>query len=185
VSRDPAEIKLIEVLRSAASGELAAGYAYRGHATSVRRADERARLMEIEAEEWHHRRLVLALLADLKSGPTKLREAVFWTIGHVIAVLCHIGGWYIPMYGAGRLERGNIEEYENAARYAEACGRGEMIDCLLEMAEVEWEHERYFRERIEGHWMSRLFPLWDPPPPKGMIRAPYAETANVARHVVA
>jgi rubrerythrin len=185
VPRLTAEIKLIQVLRSAASGELAAGYAYRGHARSVRRADERARLAEIEAEEWHHRRLVLGLLADLGSGPTALREAIFWLIGHVIAIFCQIGGWYIPMYGAGRLERSNIEEYENAARYAEACGHTEMIECLLQMAEVEWEHERYFRERIEGDWMSRLFPMWDPPPPKDMIRAPYAEPANVTHHVVA
>jgi rubrerythrin len=170
VARLPDEVKLIQVLRSAASGELAAGYAYRGHAKSVRSLEERARLAEIEAEEWHHRRLVLGLLADLGSGPTALREAIFWTIGHAIALFCRIGGWFIPMYGAGRLERGNIEEYEDAARYAQACGRTDMIECLLQMAEVEWEHERYFREKIEGHWMTRLFPMWDPPPAKEAIR---------------
>lgn len=41
------------------------------------------------------------------------------------------------MYGAGRLERGNIVEYEIAAKLAAECGHPEMIDCLLEMAEVE------------------------------------------------
>lgn len=171
MSRLPDEIKLIQVLRSAASGELAAGYAYQGHAKSVKSLEERTRLAEIEAEEWHHRRLVLGLLADLGSGPTALREAAFWTIGHAIALFCRVGGWFIPMYGAGRLERSNIEEYENAARHARACGRIEMIECLLQMAEVEWEHERYFREKIEGHWMARLFPMWDAPPPKNAIRA--------------
>jgi hypothetical protein len=45
-----------------------------------------------------------------------------------------------------------------------------MIECLLMMAEVEWEHERYFRERIEGHWLLRVFPLWDVPPAKNAIR---------------
>jgi hypothetical protein len=75
------------------------------------------------------------------------------------------------MYGAGRLERGNIVEYEVAARHAVACGHGEMVDCLLAMAEVEWEHEQYFRAKVAGHPLLRLFPLWPPPPPKSAIRA--------------
>jgi hypothetical protein len=53
-----------------------------------------------------------------------------------------------------------------------------MLDCLLTMAEVEWEHERYFRERITGHWMLRIFPLWDPPPAKETIRAPYGDASG-------
>jgi hypothetical protein len=39
------------------------------------------------------------------------------------------------------------------------------------MAELEWEHERFFRERIEGHWLLRIVPLWHAPPPKTAIRA--------------
>lgn len=166
-----AEARLIRVLRSAASGELAAGFAYRGHARSVRDPGERARLLEIEAEEWHHRRLVLGLLAQLGTAPRLPREALFWVIGHVISLLCRIGGWFLPMYGAGRLERGNVEEYETAARHAAACGHAEMVECLLQMAEVEWEHERYFRERIAGHWMTRLMPKWKRLPPKDAIRS--------------
>ena len=54
------------------------------------------------------------------------------------------------MYGAGRLERGNIVEYEEAAEFARACGREDFIDCLLTMAEVEWEHELYFRDEGGG-----------------------------------
>ena len=46
-------------------------------------------------------------------------------------------------------------------------------DCLLEMAEVEWEHEAYFRGRVEGRALTRVFGLWSPPPPKASIRAPY------------
>jgi hypothetical protein len=75
------------------------------------------------------------------------------------------------MYGAGRLERGNIVEYEHAAVYAAQCGHEGMIDCLLTMAEVEWEHELYFRGRILGHRLLRFFPLWETPPPKESIRA--------------
>ena len=55
------------------------------------------------------------------------------------------------MYGAGRLESGNIVEYEIAAGYARDCGSGDLIDCLLTMAEVEWEHEKYFRSRVLLH----------------------------------
>jgi len=102
------------------------------------------------------------------------REVVFWLIGKTIGLLCRAGGWFIPMYGAGRLEKWNIAEYEDAARLARDCGRSDMIDCLLAMAEVEWEHERFFREQIAGHWMLRILPLWDAPRPKESIRAQYA-----------
>ena len=166
-----ARASLIRVLRSACSGELAAIHAYAGHANSVSDPEERARIVLIQEEERHHRVLVLDLLAQLGSGPSRKREALFWCIGKSIAFLCHIGGWFIPMYGAGKLERSNIIEYEDAARYAAASGHTEMIDCLLTMAEVEWEHERYFREIIAGHWLLRVFPLWTAPPPKETIRA--------------
>jgi demethoxyubiquinone hydroxylase (CLK1/Coq7/Cat5 family) len=169
VSGDP-RASLIRVLRSACSGELAAIHAYRGHGNSVRSAEERTRIRAIEEEERHHRELVMALLAQLGSGPSRKREALFWCIGRGIGLLCHLGGWFVPMYGAGRLERSNIVEYEDAARYAAASGHPEMVDCLLTMAEVEWEHERYFRETIAGHRLLRVFPLWNAPPPKETIR---------------
>ena len=166
---------LIHVLRSACSGELAAGHAYRGHWKSLREnAPQRERIKFIESEEWHHRKLVIGLLKELGAKPSAKREALFFCIGKTIAFLCHIGGWFIPMYGAGKLESSNIKEYEDAAKFAQAAGLTHMIDCLLTMAEVEWEHELFFREQIRGHWMLRFFPLWDAPPPKETIRAPYA-----------
>jgi len=166
-----ARAKLIRQLRDAYSGELAAGFAYRGHARSVRDAGERARIRTIEAEECHHRELIAGMLRELDAQPSRLRDAIFFCIGKSIAAFCHVGGWFLPMYGAGKLERGNIVEYEVAAVYAHDCGRDDLMDCLLEMAEVEWEHEKYFRERIVGHRLLRLFPLWDAPPPKDAIRA--------------
>lgn len=167
--------RLIRELQNAHAGELAAGFAYRGHWRSVRRQDERDHIRQIEEEEHHHRQLVAGILRDLGAAPRPLREAVFFTIGKVLGALCHVSGWFLPMYGAGRLERNNIEEYERAAVHATRCGREDLIDCLLEMAEVEWEHELYFREKVNGHWMLRLFPLWDPPPPKSVLRERYRE----------
>ena len=164
------ESSLVRVLQHACSGELAAGFAYRGHAGSVSSPDERERLLLIEAEEWHHRRLVQELLAQLGARPRPVREFVFWMIGKSIGIFCHIGGWFIPMYGAGRLERSNIREYEMAAQFARESNHDEMVDCLLTMAEVEWEHERYFREKIAGHFLLHIFRVWDPPPPKESIR---------------
>ena len=171
--------ELIRVLRSACSGELAAIHAYTGHAASVASSEEREEILVIREEERHHRELVLGLLASLDATRSRKRDALFWCIGQTISFLCRIGGWFIPMYGAGRLERSNIVEYEDAARYAQAIGRTDMIECLLTMAEVEWEHERYFREKVLGHWMLRVFPLWSPPPPKESIREPYVEMASV------
>ena len=57
-----------------------------------------------------------------------------------------------------------------AARHARDCDRADLIDCLLEMAEVEWEHELYFRSRVREHFLGRRLPLWPQPPPKEMIR---------------
>ena len=166
--------KLIRQLQGACSGELAAGHAYRGHWKSVRDVMQRDRIQVIEREEWNHRELVFGLLRDLGARPSRVREAIFWVIGKSIGLFCRVGGWFIPMYGAGRLERSNIVEYEEAAVYASLCGRADMVDCLLTMAEVEWEHEHYFRSLIASHWMCRVLPLWREPPPKESIRTRFA-----------
>ncbi|HEY0141303.1 MAG TPA: hypothetical protein VGF48_10430 [Thermoanaerobaculia bacterium] len=175
--------KLVRQLQGACSGELAAGFAYRGHARSLAEGPDRERIIEIENEEWHHRRLVLDLLRELDAAPSRAREVVFWCIGKAIGLLCHVGGWFVPMYGAGRLERSNIVEYEQAAIYAVACGRTEMVDCILTMAEVEWEHERFFRERLVGHRLLKILPLWEPPPPKASLRKAYSRDDSTAVHV--
>jgi hypothetical protein len=172
---------LIATLQAAYSGERAAGYAYRGHWRSVRDASERARIREIEEEEWHHRRLVGEMLAALGSRPRRRLEVRAVLIGRTLAVFCHLAPWFGPMYGAGRLESHNIREYEEAARRARESGHEELVDCLLTMAEVEWEHEAYFRSKVTGHPLLRLFALWPSPPPKATIRsAPLARPAGAA-----
>ena len=165
---------LVRALQNACSGELAACHAYRGHAASLPPGAERERVAAIEAEEWHHRDLVAAMLAQLGERPRAARERVFAAIGRTLGLLCRLTGWFVPMYGAGRLERGNVVEYEVAARHARDAGREDLVDCLLTMAEVEWEHERYFRERIARHPLRGVFPDWNPPPPKESIRAAFA-----------
>src|SRR5215510_6145444 len=163
--------QLITVLQMAYSGELAAGYAYRGHWHSVSDPEERRRIKKIEDEEWHHRKLVGEMLESLGAGPNKVREIRATVIGRALGFMCHLSGWFAPMYGAGRLESRNIVEYETAARHAHACGRDDLIDCLLTMAEVEWEHEHYFRGCVLRHRWSRRISIWPEPPPKEMIRS--------------
>lgn len=164
---------LTAVLRLAYSGELAAAFAYRGHWRSLADPDDRRRIRQIEDEEWHHRRLVGELLRELGEPPHWAREARAWVTGRVLGLLCHLSGWLVPMYGAGKLESRNVREYEAAARHAWASGRFTWIDCLLTMAEVEWEHEAFFRSRVLAHRMGRRLPLWEAPPPKETIRSSF------------
>lgn len=170
--------KLIALLQLAYSAELAAAYAYRGHWHAVVDKDERERIKQIENEEWHHRELVGEMLAKLGAHPSRQRELRSWLIGRALGVLCHLMGWLAPMYGAGRLESRNIREYETAARHARDCGHDEFTYCLLTMAEVEWEHEYYFRSRVLLHSFGRRLSLWPAPPPKETIRESFAREAE-------
>jgi hypothetical protein len=170
--------ELIAILQLAYSGELAAAYAYRGHWHSVRRADERQSIHSIEDDEWRHRKLVGEMLESLGAQPSQARERRAAVIGRTLGFMCHVMGWLAPMYGAGRLESRNIVEYETAARLACEGGRADLIDCLLEMAEVEWDHEHYFRCRVQSHAWGRRLHMWPEPPPKETIRLRFQEERN-------
>lgn len=147
---------LIRILQNAYSGEIAAAFAYRGHWKSLKQSAEKDRIKEIEAEEWHHRQRVGGWLEMLDAKPRRFREMVFWSIGRTLGLTCHLSGWFMPMYFAGRLESGNVVEYEDAAAYARELKMNECVDDLLDMARVEAEHEIFFREMVTGH---RLLPM--------------------------
>ncbi|MEZ6189155.1 MAG: ferritin-like domain-containing protein [Planctomycetota bacterium] len=176
VDPDLARARLTALLRRAHAGERAAFHAYAGHRRAVWRAEQRARIAVIAAEELEHRRDVGVMLAELGAGPAPWRERVFLLIGLVIHVLCRLGawtgplGWYAAMDGAGRLEARNVEEYVVAARHARDAGRAAWVAPLLHMARVEWEHERTFHAYCAGHWLSRVAPGWARPaePPRAL-----------------
>ncbi|HEY9405241.1 MAG TPA: ferritin-like domain-containing protein [Pyrinomonadaceae bacterium] len=165
--------ELIKILRLAYSGELAAAYAYRGHWHSVKDEATRARIRQIEEEEWHHRRLLGRMLEQVGAKPNCAREFRARVVGRTLGAMCHVTGWLLPMYGAGKLESRNIGEYEVAARHALRSGHTDFVECLLAMAEVEWEHEKYFRACVASHKLSARIPLWPQPAPKEAIRAAY------------
>ena len=147
---------LVRILQNAYSGEIAAAYAYRGHWKSLKESPEKTRIKEIEDEEWDHRRRVGEWLEKLGAKPRAAREKVFWSIGRTLGVTCHVSGWFMPMYFAGRLESQNSAEYEEAAAFAKKLEMKDCVEDLLDMARVELEHEVFFRETVAGH---RLLPI--------------------------
>ncbi len=171
--------KLTRLLRLAYSAEMAAAYAYRGHWRSLKVTPQRKEIQRIEAEEWLHRYMIGQVLRQLASPTAWRYELFYYVIGHVLGFLCHLSGWFIPMYGAGRLERKNYQEYVVAARYARDGGHPELIEGLLTMAEVEWEHERYFREQVMSHSWSNFVPVWAQLPPKETIQAEFYPTLTL------
>lgn len=96
------------------------------------------------------------MLSKLVGAPRRFREAKLWVIGRTIGLACHLIGWFLPMYFAGRLESGNVIEYQVAASHAGALGLIEFEADLLVTAQVEREHEQFFLNVIAGH---RLLPI--------------------------
>lgn len=136
--------QLIGLLQKAYSGEKAAALAYRGHHQSAKKNEEREAIQKIEDEEWAHRDLVGKMLVELGAKPRRWREIFLGVIGKSLGCLCHVSGWYLPMYLAGKLETKNVNEYTWAAFYAQKAGLAEMALRLREMAVTEKQHEDYF-----------------------------------------
>jgi len=181
--------KLIKLLQDAHAGEKAAAFAYSGHARSLKDAREIADLKKIENEEWDHRERLAIMLTELGSGPRATREFLMSLVGHTISSLCILGGyfnilnfgWFMSMYGAGKLECGNIVEYEVAAQYAFAAGYPQFAPSLLDMSEIEWDHEFYFRQKtFESKW-SRRIAIWSAPPPRDLIQKNFLKFSGQER----
>ena len=169
LDRASARIALVAVLKNAHAGELGAARAYRGHWRSLRDAREVAEIQNIEREELEHRLYVGNMLRELGAGPdARLERRMSW-IGSAVSAFCRFGGWFAPMYGASRLEAANVQEYEDAARFAVLAEEPQLAMDLLRMAEAEWEHERYFRAKVLSHWLARFIPVWEPLMPRQHI----------------
>jgi hypothetical protein len=173
--------RFVRLLQLAYSAELAAALAYRGHAASVTEPAERLRISEIRLEELDHRARLGRMLARLHTAPDPGLEWRYRCIGRGIAAFCRVGGWFLPMYGAGWLERNNIADYERAARLGVLSSEDGFADELLFLAEVEWEHERYFRLKAAAHPFARLLKVWRAPAPKTEIRRSFARFVSELR----
>lgn len=147
----------LDLTRLAYSAERAAAYAYRGHAASVRDAFEKADLLRIEKEEWLHREQLGRILDKLGARPSPWLEIKYACIGGAIGLSCHLIGWFMPMYFAGRLESGNVMEYVEMEILAREHGMEDELECIREMARVEKAHEVFFLEKARDHWAMVLF----------------------------
>lgn len=149
---------LIELLQKAYSGEKAAAFAYQGHAGSVKKANEKLAIKQIETDEWNHRAEVLAMMQQHGVPVSKWQEFKSHVTGKVISVSCYLIGWFMPFYFAGNLESGNVCEYVRMKRLFNAADITEHDAILYEMSLKEKEHEVYFYESIKH---SKLLPFFE------------------------
>lgn len=149
--------KLTRLLQQAYSAERAASFAYIGHANSVKNPEEREAIRQIEQDEWHHRDVVLRIMQAYDIPVSRYFEWKYWFIGRSIGTACHVIGWFMPFYFAGRLESGNVCEYFRMMHYFEELGISEHHQDLYDMGIKEKEHEDYFQAQVDAHPLLFLF----------------------------
>ncbi len=150
--------KLAELLQKAYSAEKAAAFAYQGHAASVKDLEEKKEINQIELDEWDHRKEVLHLMNLYEVPVNKFYEIKFHIIGKVISFSCHIIGWFMPFFFAGKLESGNVCEYFKLMQYFHEIDIVEHNEMLYEMGMKEKEHEVYFLSKIKN---KKLLPFFE------------------------
>lgn len=149
---------LTALLQKAHSAEKAAAYAYQGHAASVKNPLEKAAIRQIEEDEWNHRQEVLNIMAYYNIPVSRWYEIRFAVIGRLISAGCHVIGWFMPYFFAGKLESGNVCEYFKMKQQFNALGIKDWDMLLYEMGMKEKEHEIYFLNKVR---QSRVLPLFE------------------------
>jgi hypothetical protein len=150
--------ELIDLLKKAYSAEKAAAFAYQGHAASVKDPEEKKAIRQIEMDEWNHRREVLHIMNQYGMKPSRWYEVRFHIVGKIISVSCHVIGWFMPYFFAGKLESGNVCEYFRMKQFFNGLGIREWDQLLYEMGMKEKEHEVYFLGKIK---QNKLLPFFE------------------------
>jgi hypothetical protein len=148
---------LVDLLQKAYSAEKAAAFAYQGHASATKNKKDKASIKQIEVDEWNHRKEVLEIMHDYNIPVSKYYEARFYVVGKIISASCHVIGWFMPFFFAGKLESGNVCEYFRMKHFFNDAGIKQYDHVLYEMGMKEKEHEVYFLEKIKSH---RLLPFF-------------------------
>ena len=128
---------------------MAAAYAYRGHAASVRDPWEKSSIEGIEQDEWRHRDAIGRMLEHLGARPSPARELLFTIVGKSLGRLCPWSGWTLPMLCAGLIETANVGQYVRMSGYASILRLTEMVAELDAMADVERQHEAFFFSALQ------------------------------------
>jgi hypothetical protein len=149
---------LVRLLQTAYSAEKAAAYAYQGHSASIKNLDEKKAIHQIELDEWGHRAEVLSIMQEYNIPVSKWLEIKFAIIGKIISFSCHIIGWFMPFFFAGKLESGNVCEYFRMKQFFNSLGIHKHDLILYEMGIKEKEHEIYFLEKIKH---TKLLPFFE------------------------
>jgi rubrerythrin len=145
---------LAKLLQRAYSAEKAAAFAYIGHAASLKNPAAKVAVKQIEDDEWSHRQNVLAMMQQYDIPISRFYEFKFHVIGRVISASCHVIGWFMPYFFAGKLESGNVCEYFVMMNYFHSLGIKQHDGILYEMGIKEKEHEVYFLEQIkDSKWL--------------------------------
>jgi len=150
--------ELVDLLQKAYSAEKAAAFAYQGHSASVKGADQKVAIRQIEIDEWNHRKEVLQIMRQYDIPVSKYYEFRFHVVGKIISGSCYVIGWFMPFYFAGRLESGNVCEYFRMRQYFNALGIKEHDRLLYDMGMKEKEHEIYFLDKIKN---NKLLPFFE------------------------
>lgn len=148
---------LVDLLQQAYSAEKAAAFAYQGHAGSIKDPADKSAIHQIEVDEWGHRHEVLTIMRQYEIPVSKYYEVRFHIIGKLISASCHVIGWFMPFYFAGRLESGNVCEYFRLMHYFHELGIKEHDQVLYDMGIREKEHEVYFLNRIKNKKLLATF----------------------------
>jgi hypothetical protein len=152
---------LVRLLQRAYSAERAASLAYIGHADSLRDPVAKAAIKQIEDDEWAHREHVRAIMEYHDIPVSRSFEVRYFVIGKIIGLSCHVIGWFMPYFFAGKLESGNVCEYFVMMRYFRSLGIRRHDAVLYEMGMKEKEHEIFFLEQVKSSrllpWFERIF----------------------------
>lgn len=149
---------LAKLLQKAYSAERAAAFAYIGHASSLKDPEAKAAVKQIEQDEWDHRQHVLAIMRKWEIPISRWYEVRFFIIGKIISASCHVIGWFMPYFFAGKLESGNVCEYFVMMHDFYSLGIRDHDAILYEMGIKEKEHEVYFLNQIKT---SRWLPFFE------------------------
>jgi hypothetical protein len=128
---------LVTLLQKAYSGEMAAAVAYVGHAGSLKCQAAKVAIKQIEDDEWGHRENIRRLMLKYEIPVSRYYEIYFYAIGKIISLSCHIIGWFMPYFFAGKLEGGNVCEYFVMLRHFQSLGINEHDEMLYEMGMKE------------------------------------------------